>query len=73
MTRGSVLKVLIRFALPFLFSSFMQAFYGAVDLMVVGRFSGVSAIAAVNIGSQITQIITCFVIGISMDKGAGKR
>lgn len=66
LTKGSVLKVLIRFALPFLFSSFMQAFYGAVDLMVVGRFSGVSAIAAVNIGSQITQIITCFVIGISM-------
>lgn len=66
LTRGSVLKVLIRFALPFLFSSFMQALYGAVDLMVVGQFSGVSAISAVNIGSQIMQIVTCFVIGISM-------
>lgn len=66
LTQGSILKVLIRFALPFLFSSFMQAFYGAVDLLVVGQFSGVSAISAVNIGSQIMQIVTCFVIGISM-------
>jgi putative MATE family efflux protein len=66
LTQGSVLKVLIRFALPFLFSNFMQALYGAVDLMVVGQFSGVSAISAVNIGSQIMQIVTCFIIGISM-------
>lgn len=66
LTQGSILKVLLRFTLPFLFSSFMQAFYGAVDLLVVGQFSSVSAISAVNIGSQIMQIITCFVIGISM-------
>lgn len=66
LTQGSVFQVLIRFALPFLFSSFMQALYGAVDLMVVGRCSGVSAISAVNIGSQVMQLVTCFVIGISM-------
>ena len=66
LTQGSVLRVLINFALPFLFASFMQAFYGAVDLLVVGQYSGVTAISAVSIGSQIMQIITCFVIGISM-------
>lgn len=66
LTEGSVLKVLITFALPFLFANFMQAFYGAADLLVVGQFSGTSAISAVNIGSQIMQIITSFVIGISM-------
>lgn len=66
LTQGSIFKVLIGFTLPFLFSSFMQAFYGAVDLLVVGQFSGVSAISAVNIGSQMMQIVTCFVIGISM-------
>ncbi len=66
LTQGGVIKVLIRFALPFLFSRFMQALYGAVDLMVVGQFSGISAISAVNIGSQIMQILTCFIIGISM-------
>ncbi len=66
LTQGSVLKNLLRFMLPFLFVNIMQAFYGAVDLFVVGRFSGTSAISAVNIGSQIIQIITGFVIGISM-------
>lgn len=66
LTTGNVFQTLIGFALPFLFASFMQAFYGAVDLWVVGQFSGTSAISAVNIGSQIMQIITSFVIGISM-------
>lgn len=66
LTQGNVLGILIRFALPFLFASFMQAFYGAVDLYVVGRFGGAADIAAVNIGSQVMQIITSFIIGISM-------
>lgn len=66
LTQGNVLNILIRFALPFLFASFMQAFYGAVDLYVVGRFGGAADIAAVNIGSQVMQIITSFIIGISM-------
>lgn len=66
LTSGSVLYTLVSFALPFLFASFMQAFYSAVDLWVVGRFSGTPAISAVNIGSQIMQLMTGFVIGISM-------
>lgn len=66
LTQGNVLGILVRFALPFLFASFMQAFYGAVDLYVVGRFGGAADIAAVNIGSQVMQIITSFIIGISM-------
>lgn len=66
LTTGSVMGTLVSFALPFLFASFMQAFYGAVDMWVVGRFCGTSAISAVNIGSQIMMIITSFVIGVSM-------
>lgn len=66
LTSGSVLGTLVSFALPYLFASFMQAFYGAVDMWVVGRFCGTSAISAVNIGSQIMSMITSFVIGISM-------
>lgn len=53
LTQGSALKVLVTFALPFLFANFMQAFYGAADLFVVGQFSGTSSISAVNIGSQV--------------------
>lgn len=66
LTTGSVAKTLIAFALPFLFSSFMQAFYGAVDLFVAGRFAGSSAVSAVTIGSQIMYIVTSIVLGLSM-------
>lgn len=66
LTQGSIWKNLISFALPFLGANLMQALYGATDLFVVGQFSGTSAISAVNVGSQIMQIITSFVIGCSM-------
>lgn len=66
LTAGNVKTTLLRFAVPFLASSLLQALYGATDLYVVGRFDGASAISAVNIGSQIMQIITSFVIGCSM-------
>ncbi|MCI1666187.1 MAG: MATE family efflux transporter [Atopobiaceae bacterium] len=66
LTQGAVLPTLVSFALPYLGASFLQALYGAVDLAVVGQFSGTSAISGVNIGSQLMQIVTAFVIGISM-------
>lgn len=66
LTTGNIKEKLIAFALPFLAANFLQALYGATDLFVVGQFSGTSAISAVNIGSQIMQIITSFVIGCSM-------
>lgn len=57
---------LLKFALPFLFSSFLQALYGAADLFIVGRFSGSEAVSAVAIGSQLMQTITGIILGISM-------
>lgn len=66
LTKGSVFQTLTAFALPFLAANFLQALYGATDLFVAGQFSGTSAISAVNIGSQIMQLITSFVIGCSM-------
>lgn len=66
LTEGNVLGSLVSFALPFLFSSFMQAFYGAVDMWTVGRFSTTANLAAVNTGAQVTQIVTGFCVGISM-------
>lgn len=66
LTNGSILMTLLAFALPFLGANFLQALYGAADLYVVGQNNGTSAISAVNIGSQIMQIITCFVTGCSM-------
>lgn len=66
LTEGKIWKVLLRFAVGFLITSFMQALYGAVDLFVVGRFDGSSSVSAVAIGSQFMQTITGIVLGISM-------
>ena len=37
-TEGKILTTLIRFALPVLLALFLQAMYGAVDLLIVGQF-----------------------------------
>ena len=66
LTEGNVKRVLLSFAVPFFISYAMQAAYGAVDLFVVGKFCQTSAVSAVSIGSQTMQLITSFVVGISM-------
>lgn len=66
LTTGPVLKKLIAFAIPFFISYLLQALYGGVDILVTGQFCEVESIAAVNVGSQIMQIVTCFVVGISV-------
>ena len=45
-TEGQILLPLVRFALPVLAALFLQAMYGAVDLMIVGRFTEAGAVSA---------------------------
>lgn len=66
LTEGPVGRTLLLFALPFLASSFLQALYGAVDLMVVGQFADSAAVSAVAVGSQMMQTVTGIILGISM-------
>lgn len=65
LTEGKIFSVLLKFAIPFLLSSFLQAFYGATDLLVVGQFSNSAGVSAVAIGSQVMQTITGIVLGIT--------
>lgn len=62
---GRIGSTLLKFAAPFLLSSFLQALYGAVDLLVVGQYTGSAAVSAVSIGSQIMQTVTGIILGIS--------
>lgn len=70
MTEGSILKSLIRFAFPVFLALFLQATYGAVDLLVVGKFAEVAEQSGVATGSMFTgtlmNVITCFAIGITV-------
>jgi putative MATE family efflux protein len=57
-TRGKILKPLLKFALPVFLALFLQAMYGAVDLMVVGRFAGTADVSGVATGTQVIQSVT---------------
>ena len=67
-TEGRILSRLLRFALPVLAALFLQAMYGAVDLMVVGGAvrSAHRACQAVSTGSQIMQTVTSLITGLAM-------
>lgn len=69
-TQGSILGKLIPFMAPILGALVLQAAYGAVDLLVVGRFGTTSGLSAVSTGSQVlnlvTFVITQFAMGITV-------
>lgn len=69
-TQGSILGKLIPFMMPILGALILQAAYGAVDLLVVGRFGTTSGLSAVSTGSQVlnlvTFVITQFAMGITV-------
>lgn len=65
LTQGSVLKVLLQFAVPFLIANVFQALYGGADLFVVGQYDDSASVAAVAIGSQVMQTITGIILGIT--------
>ena len=66
-TEGKILKPLILFAFPVLLALFLQAMYGAVDLLIVGKFASSADVSAVSTGSQImttlTNLISSFAMG----------
>lgn len=66
LTEGNVFRVLLNFSIPFLIANVIQALYGAVDLMVVGWYCSPESVAAVSTGTQVTQIITSMVSGLTL-------
>ena len=66
LTKGSILKNLLRFSLPYLLSCFLQTFYGLADLFVIGRFYGAGSITGVSVGSQVMHMLTVVIMGLAM-------
>lgn len=66
LTRGNILKALVTFALPVLLALFLQAMYGAADLIIVGRFAGTAEQSGVASGSQLFNLITMVITGLTM-------
>ncbi len=70
LTQGKIYPALIRFAFPVLAALLLQSLYGAVDLLVVGRFSTSSDVSAVSNGAQImatlTNVMAAFAMGTTV-------
>ena len=66
LTRGSVLKNVVRFSLPYLLSYFLQTLYGMADLFIIGQYAGVEATTAVSVVSQVMHMLTVMLVGLAM-------
>ncbi len=65
-TTGGIAAPLIRFAVPVLAALFLQAMYGAVDLLVVGQFADKADVSAVATGAHIMMTLTNLVASLAM-------
>ena len=65
-TQGSILKKMVAFMIPVLGALTLQAAYGAVDLLVVGRYGSTSGLSAVSTGSQVLNLVTFVVTQLAM-------
>jgi putative MATE family efflux protein len=66
MTNGTIMDKLITFSLPLMLSGILQLMFNAVDIIVVGQFSGSRPLAAVGSTSALINVFTNFFIGISL-------
>lgn len=66
MCEGSILNKLLLFALPLIASSVLQLFFNAADVVVVGKFAGDHALAAVGSNGSIINLLTNVFMGLSV-------
>ena len=65
LTSGSPLKVILLFSLPLVLGNLFQQFYALADTIIVGRFVGVEALAAVGSVGGLNYLVLGFVNGIA--------
>lgn len=65
MTKGNPIKLILMFSIPLLIGNIFQQFYSMVDTIIVGRFVGVDALAAVGSTGSMVFLVNGFVIGLT--------
>lgn len=65
MTTGNPVKLILLFSIPLLIGNIFQQFYSMVDTIIVGRFIGVEALAAVGTTSSMVFLVNGFVMGLT--------
>ena len=66
MTNGNEMRHILRFTIPLLFGNLFQQFYNIIDSVIVGRYLGKDAIAAVGATGSITYLFYTLCIGLSI-------
>ena len=66
MCHGPLLKQIIIFSVPLMLSGILQLLFNAADIIVVGRFTGSEALAAVGSTSSLINLLVNLFIGISV-------
>ena len=66
MTEGSVVRHLLRYSIPAILGDLFQVTYNTVDSVIVGRYAGAGALAAVGVASPLMSIAMFFVIGMGI-------
>lgn len=66
MINGTIMNKMVSFAIPLMLSGILQLLFNAVDIIVVGRFSGGQSLAAVGSTSSLINMLTNLFIGISL-------
>ncbi|MCI6373835.1 MAG: MATE family efflux transporter [Clostridiales bacterium] len=66
MTQGSIVRHLLAYALPLILGNFFQLTYNAVDSIIIGKFAGEGALAAVSASNPVMTIVILGVSGISI-------
>ena len=70
LTKGPVLRTMLRFSLPMILGNLLQQCYNLADTWVVGRFLGSNALAAVGSSFTLMTFLTSILLGLCMGSGA---
>lgn len=70
LTQGNVMKTMLRFAGPMILGNLLQQCYNIADTLIVGRFLGPDALAAVGSAYTLMTFLTSIIIGLCMGSGA---
>ena len=69
LTKGPVTRSLLRFAAPMIAGNLLQQVYNIADTLIVGRFLGADALAAVGASYAVMVFLTSVVLGLCMGSG----
>ena len=70
LTRGPVMKTMLLFAVPMILGDLLQQCYNIADTLIVGRFLGADALAAVGSAFTLMTFLTSILLGLSLGSGA---